>query len=152
MSTITALHHEGRHVFELPPPAGAETLPDPVQRAIRQLCKAYFCANAIPMIERIASEPCRAVFRDWCKRSRDGNKSPVYLPREGQFDEALTATAVLIFSLAYSSVLRATAERQFEITTAWRLEHGHGYASVPEPRAPLLVAPQGRALRQLVPT
>ena len=102
------------------------------------------------MLERLASPACQSIFADWTKCSRNGNRQPIYSPAAGDFDETLQATTVLIFSLCYSATLKATAQWQFEADTAFRLEHGPGYASRPAPRGPLMVLPQGRALKQLV--
>ena len=149
--TLTVLHSRGITAFELPPPTGADALPPAVQAAIRELVTEFWSAQSAALLEKMASPRCKAVWLDWCKNSRDGNKSPVYLPLEGQFDAALCATAKLIFELCYAAVLRATAETQFEISTAHRLKYGHVWRDFPEPPTPLLVAPQGQALKQLVP-
>ncbi len=148
--TLTVLHSRGVTSFSLPIPSAASQLPDPVKLAVRQLAGEFWSAQSSIMLERLASPACQAVWLDWCKLSKNGNHGPYYEPTTGQFDEALTATVTLIFSLTYAAVLRATAERQFELTTEWRLEHGHDWRAFPEPRMPLLVAPQGRALKELV--
>lgn len=62
----------GITAFELPPPGGADALPPAVQRAIAQLCRSHWAASAIPMLEKMASPKCRAVWCDWTKLSKAG--------------------------------------------------------------------------------
>ena len=110
--------------FELPLPAGVEALPPAIQDAIHQLCKAYFCANAIPMLERMTSPACHSLWKDWCKSSRGSNRTPAYVPLDGaEHGEALQATAVMVFSLCYAASLRAKAEAVFQARMEAMREH-----------------------------
>ena len=135
--TLTVLHSRGITAFELPPPAGVEALPPAVQDAIHQLCKAYFCANAILMLERMTSPACRSIWKDWCKSSRGSNRTSAYVPLDGaEHGEALQATAVMVFSLCYAASLRAKAEALFQARIEAMREHG--WAPYRNPRSPPL--------------
>ncbi len=122
---IVAFRREGITGFDLPAPAGTDALPEPVKRTIHQLTREFWSIGAAQMLERMVSPKARAVWLDFAKVSRDGNKSPCYLPVNGQqHAEALQATAKLAFELCYASVLKARAEARFQAVATLLREHG----------------------------